>query len=1075
MRRLSSLLILLLVVLPVPQLSAQAVRDSVQMTRKVYSWHNVSANGYNCGAYIYATWPDVLLDMGLPGGYSRYSRVAVGGLSAHYVPYGYGEAKHDPSRNLIVPEGYLAHAPQLGGHGSGGGTGSVGCANALAGAQSSIPNGPMRVLNAAPFQLTDWYAVFTIPSGRPLALFIWDQRRGLDIEFDGSFESKQSREADATAPGGKRPVASYAWDFGDGKTGSGARPTHTYEEPGTYTVVLTVTDDDGETAERTEQVAVKGGILSVRVAVEQTELAAGDTVTLVATVTNIGSETVNDISADRVFTHIESYPSAANIPGDRFQEPELEAVGETDRVTFATLEPDDSFEVRARYRVKTVGKYRPAGTTTYEPIETEVESSLTQVTAKTENGEAAQIVDACEEEDCDNAWKVIPEEYTFQITFKAAPRDGLAAQEVTSVPSGLVAGPSGIQSVIARHRVRTADMSDRLCRSGCVEVEVVVLDGDGQPADNVEVVLSAPLIPITKDFGAVTSGQRGRFCNFDTDATGTRCGNPLRGFTDAEGRLHRTFLTPGVISDVPVEIKAEPYDGNIAGDDTRTLTITPNVVRELTIDISDDASASLMAALAVRGSADGLQKLGELPATFCKAIGNAFGAGVQAARNVDLGFLSDVPADALDWGCGKLPSVPFSDVIGFGKPFAELVPLVWLLESTQLPGTGLAMLDKKFAPPWVQVRDDFTPHVSDALAAIAAANTAPISPFNLLRGSVPVRIYEVSHLTDTSTDLANTEKSTYGLYVDIGGQGKLVRAGYDARVWLQEASLMLEPASLNSGASAGDTEISASGGENPPALDKAGVPTTPADSIKGGDFIALGEGASTEVVQVWRVEGEVIHLTTPLRHSHAAGEALFVVGHRDPAAPERPLAFAPTGDMMATEQPLLEWTALVPALGYDVQIGRDTTFAVLVQEHDGLTADTLQLDGLTPGERYAWRVRARNLIGEGEWSRAATFVALTPVSNASESVLPAVLALQAAVPNPFRTSTTLTLEVPHAGPATVEVFDALGRRVAVLHEGALASGEHALRFDANGLAGGVYLVRAEAAGTVVTQHVVLLR
>lgn len=40
-------------------------------------------------------------------------------------------------------------------------------------------------------------------------------------------------------------IVSYLWDFGDGTTGSGPRPSHSYDHEGTFVVRLTVTDDNG--------------------------------------------------------------------------------------------------------------------------------------------------------------------------------------------------------------------------------------------------------------------------------------------------------------------------------------------------------------------------------------------------------------------------------------------------------------------------------------------------------------------------------------------------------------------------------------------------------------------------------------------------------------------------------------------------------------------------------------------------------------------------------------------------------------------------------------------------------------
>jgi len=52
----------------------------------------------------------------------------------------------------------------------------------------------------------------------------------------------------------------YAWDFGDGSTSDASSPSHRYDEAGTYTVVLTLSDDEGETDTASASVKVEGGV-----------------------------------------------------------------------------------------------------------------------------------------------------------------------------------------------------------------------------------------------------------------------------------------------------------------------------------------------------------------------------------------------------------------------------------------------------------------------------------------------------------------------------------------------------------------------------------------------------------------------------------------------------------------------------------------------------------------------------------------------------------------------------------------------------------------------------------------------
>lgn len=46
-------------------------------------------------------------------------------------------------------------------------------------------------------------------------------------------------------------IVSYSWSFGDGSHASGVNVTHVYSSEGEYSVVLTVTDDDGATTSDT--------------------------------------------------------------------------------------------------------------------------------------------------------------------------------------------------------------------------------------------------------------------------------------------------------------------------------------------------------------------------------------------------------------------------------------------------------------------------------------------------------------------------------------------------------------------------------------------------------------------------------------------------------------------------------------------------------------------------------------------------------------------------------------------------------------------------------------------------------
>ncbi|MGV8909826.1 MAG: PKD domain-containing protein, partial [Propionicimonas sp.] len=71
-----------------------------------------------------------------------------------------------------------------------------------------------------------------------------------------SFDAAGSSDSDGT-------VASYGWDFGDGQSGTGVSPNHTYGAGGPYDVMLTVTDNQGATGTVTHTVTAVGNVKPV--------------------------------------------------------------------------------------------------------------------------------------------------------------------------------------------------------------------------------------------------------------------------------------------------------------------------------------------------------------------------------------------------------------------------------------------------------------------------------------------------------------------------------------------------------------------------------------------------------------------------------------------------------------------------------------------------------------------------------------------------------------------------------------------------------------------------------------------
>ncbi|HEY7561143.1 MAG TPA: tandem-95 repeat protein, partial [Gaiellaceae bacterium] len=122
----------------------------------------------------------------------------------------------------------------------------------------------------------------------PIASFIAVPDHGsppLDVSFDASASS----DPDSA-------IVAYEWVFGDGPTGSGVTPAHTFSLSGTYEVQLTVQDAQGATGTTTGIVEVAAAAnLSVAKDDSPDPVTIGEELTYTLTVDNFGPSAAEDV------------------------------------------------------------------------------------------------------------------------------------------------------------------------------------------------------------------------------------------------------------------------------------------------------------------------------------------------------------------------------------------------------------------------------------------------------------------------------------------------------------------------------------------------------------------------------------------------------------------------------------------------------------------------------------------------------------------------------------------------------------------------------------------------------------
>ncbi len=119
----------------------------------------------------------------------------------------------------------------------------------------------------------------------------------------------------------------------------------------------------------------------------------------------------------------------------------------------------------------------------------------------------------------------------------------------------------------------------------------------------------------------------------------------------------------------------------------------------------------------------------------------------------------------------------------------------------------------------------------------------------------------------------------------------------------------------------------------------------------------------------------------------------------------------------------------------------------------------------TSGTFY-YRLKQVDMNGQSTYSQVLTV---------KFDLLPTIYSLAQNFPNPFNPSTTIKYTVPQNGPVTIKLYDVTGREVATLVNEVKTVGSYDLKFNASGLASGVYIYRMIAKDFVSVKKMSILK
>jgi photosystem II stability/assembly factor-like uncharacterized protein len=157
-------------------------------------------------------------------------------------------------------------------------------------------------------------------------------------------------------------------------------------------------------------------------------------------------------------------------------------------------------------------------------------------------------------------------------------------------------------------------------------------------------------------------------------------------------------------------------------------------------------------------------------------------------------------------------------------------------------------------------------------------------------------------------------------------------------------------------------------------------------------------------------------------------------------------------------------------LSYELMLVGDTTVVFAALD----TTLVVKIPASSNEKAYSWRIRAKNLTGFGQFSDIWTFIRITSSVSLAGGI-PNDYALYQNFPNPFNPTTIFKYDLPKSSMVRLSVYDIFGREVSILVNETRNAGSYEGKFDASGLASGVYFYRLQAGDFTQTKRLIVLK